>query len=71
MVIGTLAVAKKKPEPAVEPSKVTIKIKADLHRKARTVASHRDVELIDYIDELLRPLVEKHYADMAREIQGE
>lgn len=49
--------------------KTTVKMDSELHRKARTVASYRGKELTDYLDELVRPMIEKAYAEMAREIQ--
>lgn len=49
--------------------KTTVKMKVDLHRKARTVASYNGLELADYIDQVLRPIIDKAFAEMAREIQ--
>jgi hypothetical protein len=53
------------------PSKTTVKMDSELHRKARTVASYHGKELVDFLDELLRPAIEKAYAEMARQIQRE
>lgn len=59
-----------KPKPDAGDGKTTVKLRVDLHRKARTVASFLDLELTDYLDGVLRPIVDKAFADMARKIHG-
>lgn len=51
------------------PGKVSVKLAADLHRKARTVASYHGLELVDFLDQQLRPIVERLFAQMGKEIQ--
>ena len=62
MTTGTTVVPKK-PQASGGSSdgsaKTTVKLKADLHRKARTVASDLGIELWEYLDQVLRPIVEK------------
>jgi len=47
-------------------SKTTTKVDVDLLRKARLVAIYRNVDLFDYLEGLLRPLVDVDYARMFR-----
>jgi len=53
------------PEPA-NPRKTTTKVDAELLRKARHVALYKDVDLYDYIEGLLRPLIEEDYTRMIK-----
>lgn len=41
-----------------KPEKTTTKIDRELLRKARTIASYRDVDLADYLDDVLRNKIE-------------
>jgi hypothetical protein len=53
-----------------KPGKVptaTAKVAADLHRKVKMIATHRGVEMFDYLDALLRPAVERDFERMLRE----
>ncbi len=69
--MGIAIVSAKKPKPGGgNAGKTTVKIKTDLHRDVRTVASYLDMELHDYLDSVLRPIVAKALSDMARKIQG-
>lgn len=45
----------------------TTKVRSELIRKAKTVAAYRDMDLIEYIDQLLTPLVERDYRKIVRE----
>jgi hypothetical protein len=48
-----------------------VKIDADVVRKAKTVASSRDIPLAEYLSELLRPLVDRDLKDHARRVLGD
>lgn len=70
---GTLIVPKKTPgedTPKATP-KTTVKLAADLHRKARTVASDLGLDLADYLDQVLRPIVEKAHKALGDRISRE
>lgn len=43
------------------PAKTTTKVEAELMRMARTVAASRDIDVQDYIDTVLRPVVTTDY----------
>jgi hypothetical protein len=68
--ISSEIVAKKRsaplqPEEGVsEPKKTTMKVAPDLLRKARMVSLDKGVDLYDYIDTLLRAVVEADYRAM-------
>jgi hypothetical protein len=47
--------------------KITVKVAEDLHRKMGVLAAHRGIDLYDYHDSILRPVVERDYARMIRE----
>ena len=49
------------------PQKTTTKLDAEVLRKARTVALYRDKELFDYLDAIVRPVVERDYHKMIEE----
>lgn len=61
-------VAKKK-DSGEAPPRVTVKISAEWHRKARTVASYRGIDLADYLDGLISGPVEKDFKALGKEIQ--
>jgi len=65
------AIVTKKPRPSAEGprSRTTVKIDVDLHRKARTVASYNGLELVDYLDQIIRPVVEKAFREMGQQIR--
>jgi hypothetical protein len=63
--VGDLGRKKNPPDPLGE--KTSTKVYAALLRKAKIVATHRVVELFDYLHSLLSPLVEKDYERMIRE----
>ena len=46
--------------------KTTMKVEPGLLRKARMVSLYKDVDLFDYIDGIIRPVVERDYAQMIR-----
>jgi class 3 adenylate cyclase len=46
----------------------TVKMYADLHRMARTVASHLDQDLTDFLDSVMRPAILRAHKEMGREI---
>ena len=68
-VMQSIPVSKKKtsqtdlPE---SPRKTTMKVDAELLRKARHVALYKKVDLFNYIEGLLRPLVDADYTCMIR-----
>jgi hypothetical protein len=45
----------------------TAKIAADLHRKAKALCAHRRAEMFDYLDAILRPVVERDWEEFIRE----
>lgn len=49
-----------------QPEKTTTKVSRDLLTRAKAVANHRGLDLFDYLDRLLRPLVEKDYREYIR-----
>lgn len=51
--------------------KTTVKLSADLHRRARTVASDLGLELSEYLDRVLRPIVDKAYKELGHRISKE
>jgi hypothetical protein len=60
-----------KKRPAGEPSKpsdpITVKLNRELMRKAEAVASFRGVSRQDYLEALMRPLIEADYRAFLRE----
>jgi hypothetical protein len=57
-----------------KPGKVataTTKIAADLHRKVKAMCAHRKVDMFDYLDAVLRPVVERDWERLIREERGE
>jgi hypothetical protein len=50
--------------PGGKPTLTTTKVDADLLRKARMVAIHRNIDLFDYVAAILRPVVERDYDKM-------
>lgn len=74
MTTASLKMARKrKPAQPDEPNpgKVTVRLAADLHRRARTVASFHGLELVDFLDQVLRPIVDRMFAEMGKAIQSE
>lgn len=64
--------SKKQKPPATDSAEhpknpVTTKVDKELIRKAKTVASHREIDLFDYLDSVLTPAVEKDYYAIIRE----
>jgi hypothetical protein len=53
-------------EPMVRRNDQTVKIDAEVMRKAKIVASFKDMSLAEYISEALRPIVENELQDFAR-----
>lgn len=49
-----------------KPGKTTTKVAADLLRKAKMIATFRDQDLYDYLDGVLRAVVERDYEQMIR-----
>jgi hypothetical protein len=45
----------------------TTRVEVELLRKARMVAIRRDLDLLDYVDGILRPVVERDYARMIQD----
>jgi hypothetical protein len=45
----------------------TTKVDSELMRKAKVVAAYRDVDLFEYLDGLLRSLIERDYSRIVRE----
>jgi hypothetical protein len=65
--------ARKKPSAEAEGeeargTKTTIKVWEDVARKAKIVAAFRGIDLFDYIDAVLRPVIER---DLGKAIQDE
>ena len=51
--------------------KTTTKVSDNLMRQARTVAVQRGIDLYDYIDSILRPVIEEDYSEIPERIQKE
>src|SRR5690348_11033428 len=51
--------------------KTNTKVSVTMLRKARTVASHRDVDLFDYLDSILNPAVDRDYEALSAAIANE
>jgi hypothetical protein len=55
-----------------EPEKMTtLKIRSDLLRMMKMIATFRDLEMSQYTESLLRPQVLKDYAKMVAELNAE
>lgn len=67
---GTITMPRKKEDKPVEQAAglTNVKVRTDVHRKLRTVASYRGVDLADLVDELLRPIAERLEREMGQEI---
>lgn len=57
--------------PEAATPRTTAKLSADVHRKARTVASDMGLDLAGYLDLVLRPVIEMAYKDLGRRILEE
>lgn len=53
-------------KPAGKPETTTTKVRRELLRKAKTVSSHRDIDLFDYLDAILTATVDKDYAKIIK-----
>src|SRR4051794_26689375 len=55
--------AKKRPgkDPVSPDEKTTVKMRSELVRRARTVAAYRDIDLFEYLDQLVGPMVDRDY----------
>ncbi len=62
-------VADKKKKPA-DPT-VTVKILASIHRKAKVVAAHKDIDVSEYLSGILDKPVDRDYKRTAAEIGEE
>ena len=55
-----------------EPEKMTtLKVRQDLLRLMKMVVTHRDIEMAEYTDNLLRPQVVRDYAKMIADLNAE
>jgi len=52
-------------------SKEAVKLDQDVLDKARVITARRKVSMADYLSDLLRPLVNRDYSKMAKEISSE
>ncbi len=62
------------PGPAAEEQrdgKTTTKVRAALIWKAKTVAAYRHLDLFDYLDQLLTPLIDREFSETVRDRKGE
>lgn len=60
--------AKKTGMSSSEGKKTTVKVWEDIAHKAKIVAAIRGVDLFDYLDSVLRPIIERdHKQDVAKE----
>jgi hypothetical protein len=50
---------------------ITVKIDAKIHSKAKKIAAWRDVDLAEYLSELLEKPVERDWQRLRREVAGE
>jgi len=68
--VQSVVVSKKTVQPPASPEpprKTTMKVDAELLRKARHVAIYKEIDLFDYIEGLLRPLIEAAYIRMIKD----
>jgi hypothetical protein len=49
------------------PGKTTVKLAEDVARKARIVAAIRGVDLFDYLDSIVRPIIDRDHERAVRE----
>ena len=56
------------PKTMARPNDVVVKLEKDVVDAARLVAAHRGVTMAEYLSTLLRPLVLRDQAEMAKEI---
>lgn len=68
--VREIAVAKKKTDgqPGRQEARplTTVKVDKDLLRRARTIASYRGLDLGEYVDAILRPVVDRDFAQIVR-----
>lgn len=57
----------RKPKPGGVPDTTQTKLARDVHRKAKIVATHKGVELYEYLDAILRPVVDRDFLRMIRD----
>lgn len=69
--VEVLRVSKHKPPPDSSPRRVTVKINAEIHRKARIVAGIRGIDIADLLDDLLAGLVHKEYMAARKQLETE
>lgn len=78
MTAGVVDVGRKKGDKSTEASTekplTTVKMRTDIHRKLRTLASFHDEDLADYLDIVLRPVIERLWnrlhSQLGEETQG-
>ena len=59
------------PRPARRTGDVTVKIAGSIQRKAKMVASFRDIGLSEYLSSLLEKLVDRDYQQMRKTMDKE
>ena len=47
-----------------------VRIPPDLASKARLIVGDRGIDMVEYLDEVLRPRITKDYAAMIRKLEG-
>jgi hypothetical protein len=57
---------KKKTQSPDEGDKTTTKVWADIIRKAKMVSTFRGIEMFDYLDAIIRPVITADYEKMIR-----
>jgi hypothetical protein len=65
--VEEVRVGRKRAEPESGKPKTTTKVYMELLRRARIVAIHREIDLFDYLDGILRPVIDRDYDKMIRE----
>lgn len=48
---------------------VSVKIDAEVYRLVKTVASWKDMNVADYLSEIARPIAERDFARISKEIE--
>jgi len=50
---------------------IAVKIDAEIVRRARTISSHADTSLAEYLSEILQPIIEERWAEFKKRLSSE
>jgi hypothetical protein len=69
--MGTMMAKKRAGRPKTsERQDVSIKFDRGLARKARMIAEARNVSMAEYLSEMTRPIIDRDYLKVMRELEG-